>query len=130
MPPEPHRTEFEDVLYIKNDRLIARRFGTDKTLIVYDPNVALGDCDLSFAIDYTRYNDALAVHGELCSQIRCDFKRYLFDKLGLTKHPKRYRLYSIAWEIAHRKVGHPDDFFEIEEAAVLLKELLESPEII
>ena len=72
-------------------------------------------------IDQEAYKAACAAHNKRTGELMSLFQTDLFEALGIADNPKRFKLFSIAWEHGHAN-GFSDVYYYADELVPLIKD--------
>ena len=125
--PYPWKESFTTTYYYKAGKVIAIK--KDGNLLTPDNKLVTDDTAKALllrraaaekVVDEQAHCAAINAYQAENARLIEKFKRDLFEELGISDHPKREKLYSLAWEL-----GHSTGFSEVVSYAEQLSELLD-----
>lgn len=115
----PQKADFLVKFWYRAGKCVATKVGNKEPEIL-DPFVGLlGVCTMETVQDTASFQIARDAYHRRGGEIMKEFKRDLFADLGISGHPKRDKMYSLAWEY-----GHSGGLAEVYDYALNLVELM------
>lgn len=114
--PYPSSAEFTTTFWYRAGQVVCKQKPGESLAVGFDTTKCVKE----------KFTDEVALkkaRAERTQRIMAEFKRDLFEELGIANHPMREKLYSKAWEN-----GHSSGFQEVYNCALNLVDLIEVPE--
>lgn len=117
--PYPSREAFATTFWYCKGECVAKKVGEGEIEYLNPSYRSLEALTKEKVMDDDAYLAARRAYGERASALVEEFKRDLFDELGIADNPRRDKLYSVAYD-----KGHAHGFSEVYSEAQSLVELI------
>ncbi len=124
--PYPAIGDFTTTFWYKNGKVVARRSANQTLPTILDAYAVDGpsrlkDCLSEKVTDKDAFYKARQAYNAEANQLKEQFKRDLFEDLGIAGHPKAEKLFAMAWENGHSG-GYKQVYDEADTLADLIRD--------
>ncbi len=124
--PYPASGDFTTSFWYKNGKVVARKDAGDTTPTILDPEAVKDRSRLNTFLsekvtDKDAFYKARQAYNAEANQLKEQFKRDLFEDLGIAGHPKAEKLFAMAWENGHSG-GYKQVYDEADTLADLIRD--------
>lgn len=114
--PYPSSAEFTTIFWYRAGQVVCKQKPGESLAAGFDTTKCVKE-------KFTDEDALKKARAARTQRIMAEFKRDMFEELGIANHPMREKLYSKAWEN-----GHSSGFQEVYNCALNLVDLIEVPE--